>query len=192
MSAVAARLRAWSARHPRVYWVAVTVAIIWSVATWWSIDADAQRRRAAWGESVEVWVASSDHAIGEPVRAEPLLAPRAVVPVGAVTSSPIGRPTQRVLLRGEIVVGVDIDPAAVAHAISAGDVALTVRPDPPGPFAVGDAIVVLAPPGGAIDGQVIAISDDGLTISVPLELAATVAQAMLDGSVVVALAAADR
>jgi hypothetical protein len=191
MSAVAARLRAWSARHPRVYWAAVVVALIWSVGTWSSVNDDARNRRDSWGESVDVWVATSDHAIGQPLRAEHVLVPRAVVPADSVGTSPVGRPTLRVLRRGEIVLDVDVEPTAVAEAIAQGDVALTVRPEPPGPFAVGDAIVVLSPPEEAIDGRVIAVGDEGITISIPLDLAAVVSRAITDGTVVVALAGGD-
>ena len=96
------------ARHPWIYWLSITVVagMVGLGAARALADVDAARR--SWGEQQTVWVAAAATEPGQPILAGARSVPRAVVPAGAVGSTPEGSIARQRIGPGEIIVGSDI------------------------------------------------------------------------------------
>ncbi|HEY0519598.1 MAG TPA: hypothetical protein VGC84_08905, partial [Ilumatobacteraceae bacterium] len=85
-----ARARMTLARHPSIYWVALTLvsAVVALGVAHALASVDAARR--SWGEQRSVWIATATIEPGQPVTAVQRDVPVAVVPVEAVVASVSG------------------------------------------------------------------------------------------------------
>ena len=112
----AARVRRSIARHPWIRWFVLATCCAGFVLSVTAHRHDVDTARAAWGTSRQAWVVAADTAAGEPVTAEAVDVPAAIVPATAQRDDPTGTTARHALAAGEIVVAVDVAPSsAQAH-----------------------------------------------------------------------------
>lgn len=143
------RVRRLVARRPWVQWFAIAIA---GVAVGASVADEMARldaERASWGERVEVWVAIAETTVGEPIEAEPIEVPIAIVPHGAVHRLQPDAVARQTIGRGETIVDVDV---WTPHDASA----------PPGWLV---APVEESPPSGAAPGEHVRVVSDGFVVA---------------------------
>lgn len=174
-------------RRPAIYWSICVVVATACAVTVGGLTARAEQAAARYGGLQAVAVVARPLALGDEVgdgdvRIEQV--PRAFVPAGALTSSPVGRTVLAPLYPGEAVVAERLAPdglRGVAALLPEGSVALAV---PSGPTAlelvVGDVVDVLATAG---DGSTRAVADDALVVDVR-EQTVTVAVDRREGTAV--------
>lgn len=182
----AARLRTALARRPALARTAVlALALVVGLRVQAAL-ADAERERAAWGDTRTVWVVDGNVARGAVVSARPEQFPVAVVPPGALTSVPLAAHSARpladgwVLVDGDVVDDADVPTAWVVVAVPADAGPVVVEGDEVTLFEPGRALcdgVVTAPSTGAGVGSTIGVA-------VPPGCAAAAATALTDRSVV--------
>ncbi len=177
-----AHLRSWVARHPRIYWSGV-IALAVFVAL--QVQARAQQlddATRAWGDTVTVWVASTDLAPGDPVSATAVGYPAVLVSPGRLDRDPAGLVAVQHIGVGEVVAAVDVGRTGLdllpsgwrGVAIGSDDEALALTPGTRVDVVAAAALLV----GDAI---VVAVADGSVTVGVPADLAASVADAVLHG-----------
>jgi len=167
---VLAPVRTLLARRPLIYWlvIALLAAVVANIAASKLREVDDARR--SWGESMQVWIATSGARVGEPVLAERRSLPRAVVPDGAVDEDPAGAVAVQRLMPGEIVTATDVGDGSLAllpHgwqgvAFAADDTTIRV--------AAGDRVAVVAD--GVVvvsNGVVLSSAERSVTVGVPAE-----------------------
>ena len=152
-------LRRWvrrARRSPTAWWLAAAAVALFAATRVSAIDDEAEARRAAWGESVEVVVAAHDLAAGEVIAADDVAVaswPRAMVPGSALHEPPLGRTVAARIAAGEAVVADRVAPdglSDVAALLPDGWRAIAVPSASGGfgadapPLAVGDRVDVLA------------------------------------------------
>lgn len=190
---LAVRLRSFLARHPGVHRALVLALALTAGGLVAAETAGLRAERRAWGATSRVWVTDAGVDGGTPVAARAVDAPRALVPEGAVSSDPSGRPARRSLGSGEIVTGADLtdgDPLARGPgtpgerrgvAVAADDTTL--------PVAVGDRVDVVAEGRTlATGGEVLSASPTAVVVAVAADRAAEVAAAALERRVALVLA----
>jgi Flp pilus assembly protein CpaB len=177
--------------------VAVTAGVVALQAA--RAGAGAEAARDAWGSSVRVVVVARAVAAGEVIEAADVAVetrPVAVVPDGAVDAPPVGRVATATLVAGEVVVDARVAPAGlsgVAAVVPEGWRALAVPTSTSGlgapvpPLAAGDRVDLLAPDVVAADAVVVAVGDGAVTVAVPGDDVAAVAEALATAVVTVAL-----
>lgn len=178
------RLRLAFARHPWLHWAiaALAGALIWLQIA--SADRAATSARDAWGTSTPVWVAAAGAERGQPVRAERLDVPVAVVPDGAVTADPVEAVAARRIRRGAVLVDDDLGDGSVPP-----EWVVFAVPTDAGPSLVeGDRVTVFAAGLHDCDGITGDTGPDGATIdvAVPAECAEALSTALTAGDLVVA------
>jgi len=158
---VVARGRHWLARHPSVYWLAVTAlaAVIGSgVAAQVSALEDARR---AWGTTRTVLVATTDLTAGAVLHdgvVEAVALPDTALPPSALsTLPPDARLRQRVVI-GEVLVAADVtDLPGPAAGAPDGTVVVALRTD--------HDLSTPSTPGGSIVGLAVQVVADGLLLA---------------------------
>jgi hypothetical protein len=184
-----AHVRSFIARHRATYWVVVAGLALTVAGVLVSQSRQVEHARAAWGTSVDVWVAAADTAPGAVLEVQRRSVPVAMVPDDAITGVwRVGAVARQSLTSGEIVVAHDLgagrvpllaaDRRAVAVPTDDGTIAVTIG-DHVDVVAVG---VVLA-----ADGLVVAVGVAAVTVAVPAEAAPAVAAAALDRTAVIIL-----
>jgi Flp pilus assembly protein CpaB len=184
---------------------ALAVALIAAVRVG-RLDDDASARRAAWGASSVVVVASRDLAPGDVVAAADVVVdqwPVAVVPVGAVAEPPVGRTVVAPIVAGEAVVARRLAPAGLSGTAALVPDGMRAVAVPAGgsyglevpPLAVGDRVDVLVTVDGpadvvAHDAVVVAVGETATTIAVDASEVPDVAAAVALGTVTLALVGA--
>ncbi len=131
------------ARRP--WWRAIVVITLAVLAGWAHLDAvdDVRHERAAWGSTVDVWVADDAHTPGDAVDAGRVAVPAAVVPGAAVRTDPTGRVARQHLAGGEIVVDADLAPSSSPIALAPADSVVVPVADPlVADAAIGAAVMV--------------------------------------------------
>ena len=180
------RARSLLARHPMAWWALVIVlGVISGVGAAGSLRrVDAARR--SWGATRAVWVAHEAAAPGDPLVTERREYPVAVVPAGAVTSSPAGSAAVERIEVGEVIVAADVEARGTAGLIPSGSVAIAVATAAP-QLHTGDGVAVFANGVRLADGVVVAVSDEQVVVAVPASAAAAFAVAVPGNAVVLAL-----
>lgn len=177
---VVVRIRSWLVRHPRLVWCAAAVAA--TTAAWGVAGAvgSLEETRRQWGDTVTVWVAARDLAPGDPIEAAPHQHPRAVVAAASLGRDPTGLVALQHIAAGEPVMEADVGRSGL-ELLPAGWRGVSV--------ASVDGALALAP-GQRVDvvasGQlladeavVVAASGTSVTVGVPSDVAASVADAAL-------------
>jgi Flp pilus assembly protein CpaB len=183
------------------------VALVTGVAVASALrSADAARR--GWGTARPVAVATRDLAVGDVVTAAATDVhdlPEAVVPPRALGLPPVGAVVRHPVVAGEPLVADRLAPLGLtgpAALVPAGSRALAVPVGPLGapPLEVGDLVDlvgVLPPESGGSVGEplastvpVVAVDEGTATVAVPREDAPGVADALVQGAVVIALVGA--
>jgi Flp pilus assembly protein CpaB len=173
----------------------------------------AEQARAAYGESRRVPVATGDLPVGTELTDGDLTwadLPAALLPDG-IADAPVGRVIVEPVVRGEVVLerrlsGGTADGAAALVTPGRHAIAVPVATAPPG-LSVGDRVEAYAPAssGGSLaelarsqttgarrvarDALVIAVDQQSVTVSVSGPEAASLAAAVLDGALTLALVA---
>jgi hypothetical protein len=180
------RIRSTLARHPLLWWLAVAVV----AGTGAMIAAGALRgvdeARRSWGETTEVWVATAAAAPGEPLSLERRSYPVAVVPPGAVRSSPAGAVASRNVELGEVIVASDVNPGGVAGLVPPGSVAIAVPTRAP-QLRIGDGVAAFASGERLADGIVVDVTEEQVVLAIPSGAASALALAVPGNAVVLAL-----
>jgi hypothetical protein len=176
------------ARHPWLYWLAVAAlaGIVATGATHAMAGVDAARR--SWGTQHEVWTATGELEPGQPITAEPREVPTAVVPSGAVDTSPIGAVATQHIAPGEIVTDRDITFDGPAGLIPDDSVAFAV-PESVAHFSVGDHVNVYTTDRLISDGVVVEADDSDVMVAIAADAAPAMASALQAGAVTLALTA---
>jgi Flp pilus assembly protein CpaB len=197
-------------RQPRIWWLltlSTAVAVGWSVS---AIVTEADRTRAAWGQSTVVAVATRDIPAGAPLGHDDvdlLERPLALVPPGALEELPDGQVAAAAIAAGEVVVTARLAPVGLtglAATLPEGSraVAIPVEVGLAPPLSVGDHVDVLValapeaagdgPPGFVVaaDAVVVAVDDGAVTVAVRAPLAPRIAVALGQGAVTLALVGA--
>ncbi|MDW3213957.1 MAG: hypothetical protein R8G01_08190 [Ilumatobacteraceae bacterium] len=176
VSAAAVTLRRLLVKHPWIYWAVVGLAALGAGASMLERSDRVDDRRAAWGETRSVWVATADLAPGDPVSAERRDLPRAMVPDGA-TSDVDGLTARQHVAVGEIVHTVDVVAPSGPQALTPrGWVAVPVNESPVSGAAVGDRVRVAGD--GVVlstDAIVVGHHDGSSLVAVPTDEAAAIA-----------------
>lgn len=193
--------------HPLVRWAAVIALVLVAASIIERTAATAREARHQWGEARTVVVARHRIAMGDVVEPDAITTqswPAALVPVGAVDTSPIGRTAIATIEPGEAVIATRLAPeglSGLAALVPPGWRALAI---PVGPtivkLSVGDHVDLIAgfDVASATAGQapaftvaddaiVIAVDDERVTVAVHDDDAARVAFAIVGGTVVPAL-----
>jgi hypothetical protein len=183
---ILARVRSIVARHPWMYWLAVaTLAAIVTIGVVHAMArVDAARR--SWGTQHAVWTATDEVDPGQPIAAELREVPTAVVPVGAVDSSPVGAIARQHISAGEIVTNTDVALDGAAGLIPVGWVAFAV-PESVAHFSVGDHVNVYTPDRLISDGVVVDVSDSDAMVAIAADAAPAMASALQADAVTIAL-----
>ncbi len=120
-------LRLALARRPWIRWLAIAAAAVtagWLVLGQLQAVEDARR---SWTQQRTVFVATHDHAAGDPLVVEERDLPAAAVPASALDESPVGSVARQRIGVGEVVTAVDVvagpGPAAAADE---GDVVVAI------------------------------------------------------------------
>ena len=169
-SAVA--LRRLLARRPWLYWVVVVIVAAWvSAVVLGRIDAiDAER--AAWGDTVVVFVADRAHEPGEPLSVDSRVVPSALAPAGRLRRVD-GLVARQHVGVGEIVTEVDVVASHAPQAmIPDGWRGVPIVETPPSGAAVGDRVDVVSD-GVAVSGDAVVVGhhDDVTIVAVPAPVA---------------------
>lgn len=194
-------------RQPRLWWLLTITLALGVGAAVSSFVADAERTRAAWGDTAPVVVARRAVPPGAPLDAGDVQLvdwPRALVPDGAVRDVPVGQVAAVAIGAGEVVTRARLAPLGlrgVAATLPEGSraVAIPVEPGRAPPLEVGDRVDVLValpldapgagPPGFVVaaGALVVAVQDTAVTVAVRPEAAPRIAVALGSGAVTLAL-----
>lgn len=164
-------------RHPWLYWL-----IVAAVATGFGLSQRGRSQaidteRDAWGETVEVVIAVSQHAPGDIIDGETRAVPRAVVPASAVDADDaVASVARQRIGPGEIVTVDDIAPAVGPTALAPdGWVVVPVEESTPAGADIGESVLVVSD--GfviAADAMVVGSVDRTMLVAVPLDQAAII------------------
>jgi Flp pilus assembly protein CpaB len=183
-------------RHPIPWWIAAVLLAITTTTLVGRLTADATAERARWGHDVPAVVALADHDVGDALRVEVRLLPRAVVPEDALTAVPPGGRAVVALAAGEVVLARRVAPdglSLVAARLPSGTRGIAVPHGvAPLPVEVGDVVDVLASYEADTDvvatgALVVAVDEDAVTVAVDERDAAAVAYAVNAAAVTLAL-----
>ena len=159
VAAAAVTVRRILVRRPWIYWSLAAIATLGASATLLGRSDAIDAARDSWGQTRTVWVATVDHAPGDPVTADRRDVPTSMVADSAVTAAGgiDGRIARQHLAAGEIVHGVDLVATDGPQAmIPPGWLAVPVDESPSSGARLGDRVHVVS------DGFV--VSDDGLVV----------------------------
>jgi hypothetical protein len=181
-----AAVRLMMARHPWIYWLAITVVAATVAVGTASALAGVDAARRSWGEQTRVWMTTSSIDPGQPIVATARVVPVAVVPAGATHADPAGAVARQRIGPGEIVTGDDVSATGPTGLIPAGWVAFDV-PGSSEHFAAGDALVVYSGDSFVATGLVTETGDSDLMVAVPAAAGPAMAAGLLADAVTLAL-----
>ncbi len=187
-----ARARHVLARHPSLYWIAVTALAAAGAAAVADATAAVDVARREWGADRPVLVATADVVPGEPLagRVEAVHRPAPTVPDAALVEVPVGAVARQRIAAGEVLVEPDVaSPAGPRALVPPGWLAVAVAEPVPSGAGVGDPVIAAGD--GAVlasDGVVVGRHDTAVLVAVPAEDAPAVARAAADGTLALLLA----
>lgn len=159
VAAAAVTVRRILVRRPWIYWLLAAIATLATSATLLGRSDAIDAARDSWGETRTVWVATVDHAPGDPVTADRRDVPMSMVSEDAVTVADGvgGRTARQHIAAGEIVHDIDLVAADGPQAmIPPGWLAVPIDESPASGARLGDRVHVVS------DGFV--VSEDGLVV----------------------------
>lgn len=179
-------VRLMVARHPSIYWLAIALiaAVVGLSAARAMFSIDTARR--SWGQQQTVWIVTGALEPGQPIIAEARDVPVAVVPAGAVVTSPEGAVARQRIGAGEMITDLDIALGGSAGLIPEGWVAFAV-PTAVEHFSTGDHLSVYSADQFVADGVVVADGDADVMVAVPADSAPTMAAALLADAITLGL-----
>ncbi len=162
-------------KRPWIYWSVAVIAALGASASLLGRSDGIDAARASWGETRAVWVATVDHAAGDPLTVVHRDVPKAMVADSAVTDV-VNRWARQQIAAGEIVHDVDVVSATEPQAmIPAGWLAVPIRESPASGARLGDRVHVVSD-GFVIsaDGLVVGVHDDATLVAVPSDEAPSI------------------
>jgi hypothetical protein len=174
------------ARHPWIYWLAVAAVAVAVALDAAQAMAGVDAARRSWGEQQTVWVASGAFEPGQALHSDRRNVPRALVPVGAVTTDPADAIARQRITPGEIITEVDLTARTPAGLIPPSWVAFEV-PTPVGHFAAGDHVVVYSGDQLVAAGMVVDLGESDVMVAIPGDAAPAMATALVADAVTIAL-----
>ncbi len=156
-------LRLALARRPWIRWLAIAAAAM--TAGWLVLGQlqSVETARQSWTQRRTVFVATHDHAAGDPLVVEERDLPMAAVPASALDTAPVGGVARQRIGVGEVVTAVDVavgpGPAAAADE---GDVVVAVG-DPLLQGAMANVTVGLRV---AVHSEGIVLADEGRIVAI--------------------------
>jgi hypothetical protein len=184
---IAVNARRVLARHPWIYWAACLVVAGLAAMLAGRYVSALDTARHGWGTTGRVVVADVEHLPGEPLRAETVTMPLAVIPPGAVESFEAGTVVRQRITAGEIVVHADLAaPSGPAALAETGTLVVGITD----PLAAGARVglaVQIASEGIVLadEGRVVGLADGVILVAVEASAAATVAAAAQRGAATV-------
>jgi len=183
VSQAIARARTFSARHAWLRWIVVlALAATAGVATHRQLDT-VEAERDAWGDTVDVLVATGDLVPDGAITAHIVAAPRALTPAAALGSLPDSARLRQRVMRGEILTAADVTAAPGPASSAESGTAVVAVIDP----LVRDASIGLeiwVSSEGVVlaeEATIVSIVDDVVFVSVPDRDAPMVAAASQAG-----------
>jgi len=179
-------IRLMVARHPWAYWliVALLAGAVGLSAARAIARVDAARR--SWGQQQSVWTASAEIEPGQPITAQPVEVPVAVVPASAALDIPPGAIAKQRVGVGEIITDSDLAASGTAALVPNGWVAFVV-PASVDHFAVGDQLNVYSVDQLVAAGLVVDVGESELMVAIPSASAPTLSAALLANAVTLGL-----
>ncbi len=176
VSAGAVAARRVLVKRPWIYWLVVAVAAAGAGASMLERSDRIDAQRAEWGNTRSVWIATADHAPGDPLSVERRDVPRAVVADGAADTVD-GLAARQYIATGEIVHTTDIVALAGPQALTpTGWLAVPVRESPASGASIGDRVRVVGD-GVVVSAEAVVVGhhDGSSLIAVPTDEAPSVA-----------------
>lgn len=201
-----ARLRRFTARHPRLRWVGIALAALWVGGATAQYLGDVDRQRNAWGRTATVVIARRDLPPGTVLTEADVMIgerPTAMVPTDALddlVELPAGSRTWQWVSAGEVLVQRDLrSSGSPASRLPAGTRGVVIASRGL-PAQAGDVVAIAVDGVWATDAPVIDVvtargdwggagAPDSLLIAVPQRHAAKVASAVVADRATVMLAA---
>jgi len=186
-------------RRRLLRWVAAAITAL--AAAWWTstVVADAERQRAAWATTEDVWVLTRGLAAGEAIRDGDVriaTLPAAAVPPAAAPAPGVTAAGRRLRVdghEGEILLGPRLAPAGAsptAARLPVGTLGLVIPADESQPLEPGDTVDLFGLLGGRLledRAPVVAVGERGATVAVDAGRTGEVIVALAEGGVVLAL-----
>jgi Flp pilus assembly protein CpaB len=183
-------------RSAALYWLAAALLAVGGARILLDTARDAEAARRSWGETRLVMVATRPLPAGRVIATgdvTPRQWPAALVPPGALTEMPVGRTVTTPVMEGEALNALRVAPDGVggAGALLGGNRRAVAVPTGPGrlALAVGDRIDLVAigadgrPAVVGVDGEVLAVAEDTVTVAVGAGDGPAVAAAVAAGEV---------
>lgn len=173
------RVRIFLARHGWARWI-IVISLTGGVG--WSSHQQSsavEREREAWGQTLDVVVARSDLEPGDPIEAELVALPAAMVPSAALTSSPADAHVRQRVVSGAVITSADIATSAGPAAFAKPGTAVVGVIDPLVRWASIGLQVVVTSEGVvlAASSTVVGVDDEMVLVAVPAAEAPIVAAA---------------
>ncbi len=163
------------AKRPWIYWLFVSVVALAVAASILDRADRVDAERAAWGETVTVFVADRALAPGDPLSVDAHEVPAGMVPTGRI-ASPDGLVARQHVGEGEIVTDVDVVASGGPQAMTPdGWLGVPIVESPNSGARLGDRVQVVSD-GVVISGEAIVVGhhDDVTVVAVPAEVAPAV------------------
>jgi len=181
IAAATVRIRRVLVRRPWIYWSLAAIATLAVSASLLDRSDTIDAARDSWGETRTVWVATVDHAPGDPLTTITRDVPVAMLADSAVAdvADVAGGAARQHIAAGEVVHHVDvIAPAGPQAMIPAGWVAVPISESPRSGARLGDRVHVVSD-GFVVsdDGLVVGVHDDATLVAVTSDAAPSIAAA---------------
>lgn len=175
VASAAVSVRRLLVRRPWIYWSVAALAALGAAA---DLHVRADRidaERATWGATRQVWVATADHAPGDPLAVARREMPVAVLAVSAATSDRdvAGLVARQEIAAGEVVHLVDlVAPGGPTAMVPTGWRAVPVVESPPSGARPGDRVEVVGD-GFVMSSEAIVVGhhDQSTLVAVPADTA---------------------
>lgn len=188
VASAAVTVRRILVRRPWIYWSLAVVAALAASASMLGHADSIDAARNSWGETRTVWVATVDHAPGDPLTVTARDVPTAMLADSAAIDV-AGFTARQQISTGEVVDAVDLVAATGPQAMTpAGWLAVPIIESPPSGASIGDRIHIVSD-GFVIttDGLVVGQLDDVTLVAVPADVAPSVPAADDAGSLTLLL-----
>lgn len=175
IASAAVTVRRILVKRPWIYWSLATVAALGTSASLLGRTDSIDAARDSWGETRIVWVATSDHAPGEPLSATRREAPIAMV-ADSASIDVAGLVARQHIAAGETIHDVDVLADTGPQAMTPpGWLAVPISESPASGARLGDRVQVVSD-GFVItaEGLVVGRHDDVTLVAVPSDVAPTI------------------